>query len=117
MHHTARPERRRGGVAAIVTCGGRGAVACRGAELERAAAPAVDAVDTLGAGDLFVAAYVWADLNDLEPEDCLRWAVLYAALSVTEPTGVGGAVSGQRLREEGQARGLRLPPRLDAEKA
>jgi ribokinase len=102
----------------VVTRGADGALACAGGvRVDAEGFDVGEPLDTTGAGDLLVAAYVWADLNDLEPEDCLRWAVLYAALSVTEPTGVGGAVSGQRLREEGQARGLRLPPRLDAEKA
>ena len=37
-------------------------------------------------------------------------AVLGAALSVTEPTGVGGAVTHARLLEEGGRRGLAAPP-------
>jgi sugar/nucleoside kinase (ribokinase family) len=94
---------------AIVTCGGRGAVACRGAELERAAAPAVDAVDTLGAGDLFVAAYVWADLCGLPLAERLRWAVLYASLSVAVPTTLAGAATERVLLDEGRRRGLDRP--------
>jgi hypothetical protein len=38
----------------------------------------------------------------------LRWAVLYGSLSVTVPTGAAGAVTLERLLEEGSARGL--PP-------
>jgi hypothetical protein len=38
----------------------------------------------------------------------LRWAVLYGSLSVTVPTGAAGAVTLERLMEEGATRGL--PP-------
>ena len=42
-------------------------------------------------------------------EDRLRWAVIYATLSVTTPTAVAGAVSLQRLLEEGARAGLSAP--------
>ena len=74
-------------------------------------APAIEAtpLDTTGAGDLLVAAYIWGDLRGASPEECLSWAVLYAGLSVATPTGVGGAVSEARLLEEGAQRGLTAP--------
>jgi sugar/nucleoside kinase (ribokinase family) len=75
--------------------------------------PGMDAgpsVDPTGAEDLFAAAYAWADLRGAEVADRVRWAVLGAALSVTAPTGVGGAVSRSRLLEEGTRRGLPEPP-------
>ena len=65
-------------------------------------------VDATGAGDLFTAAYAWADLLGADPLTRMRWANLYAALSVTAPTGVGGAVTRAALLEEGARRGL--PP-------
>jgi sugar/nucleoside kinase (ribokinase family) len=67
------------------------------------------ALDTTGAGDLLVAAYIWADLRGASPEECLRWAVIYAGLSIAMPTGVGGAVGEARLLEEGAQRGLAVP--------
>ena len=75
-------------------------------------APAIEAtaLDTTGAGDLLVAAYIWGDLRGASPEECLRWAVLYAGLSIATPTGVGGAVNESRLLEEGAQRGLTAPP-------
>ncbi len=88
-------------------------------------APAIEttALDTTGAGDLLVAAYIWGDLRGASPEECLRWAVLYAGLSVATPTGVGGAVdrgAPARGRRAARAHGtplghhLRLGPRMRA---
>ena len=67
-------------------------------------------VDSTGAGDLLVAAYIWAELRGADPAECLRWAVLYAGLALTTPTGVGGAVKEAELIELGVARGLAAPP-------
>ncbi len=68
----------------------------------------METVDTTGAGDLLCAAFVWADLSGADLELALRWAVLYGSLSVTVPTGAAGAVTLERLLEEGSTRGL--PP-------
>jgi sugar/nucleoside kinase (ribokinase family) len=65
-------------------------------------------VDTTGAGDLFAAALAWADLLGADPEVAVQWANLYAGLSVGAHTGTGGAVTRERLLEEGSERGL--PP-------
>jgi len=94
----------------IVTLGEEGAMAV--VEGQSIFAPAIQAtaLDTTGAGDLLVAAYIWADLSGAAPEECLRWAVLYAGLSIATPTGVGGAATVARLLEEGAQRGLTAPP-------
>ncbi len=94
---------------AVITLGARGAVACTSSEWHACEAPAVQAVDTLGAGDLFIAAYIWADLCGLSLNDRLHWAVLYASLSVRVPTTVLGAARLQELLDEGVTRGLTLP--------
>jgi sugar/nucleoside kinase (ribokinase family) len=94
---------------AVVTMGSDGAVAAEGDTLTRVAAPRVDSVDATGAGDLFVSAYVWADLAGEPVRNRLEWASLYAALSVRAPTAFAGAVGLERLVVEGSARGLVAP--------
>jgi sugar/nucleoside kinase (ribokinase family) len=76
---------------AVVTCGADGAVAASDGELVTVPAPAVEAIDTTGAGDLFTAAYVWADLAGLPLHERLRRAAVYAALSVRAATGAASA--------------------------
>jgi sugar/nucleoside kinase (ribokinase family) len=97
----------------VVTRAAAGAIAFGGGELMSACAEPVERpVDTTGAGDLLVAAYIWADLRGAEPADRLQWAVLYATLAVTTATGVGGAVTEAELIATGAAQGLTAPPRV-----
>jgi sugar/nucleoside kinase (ribokinase family) len=96
---------------AIVTLGESGALAAGSEGIVRVGGVRVDAVDTTGAGDLFNAAYVWADHWGAPLEERLRWAVLYAALSVRVPTAVAGAVTLRALLEEGAEHGLTSPVR------
>lgn len=76
---------------AVVTLGPGGAVAAGDGELWRADAPRTEVVDPTGAGDLFIAAYIWADLGGEQAADRLAWATLYAAMSIGVPTGIAGA--------------------------
>jgi ribokinase len=95
----------------VLTLGPDGALAVVEGRLVRAQGFDVEpVVDTTGAGDLLAAAWAWAEGAGLDPEAGLRWAVLYAALSVTVPTGAAGAVARERLIEEGTRRGLPAPP-------
>jgi sugar/nucleoside kinase (ribokinase family) len=94
---------------AVVTVGAAGAMACDGGPVRRAAPPPGPVIDTLGAGDLFTAAYIWADLAGLSLQERLNWAVLFASLSVRVPTTLGGAPRLERLLEEGRTLGLVAP--------
>jgi sugar/nucleoside kinase (ribokinase family) len=97
----------------VVTRAAAGAIAFGGGKLMSARAEPVERpVDTTGAGDLLVAAYIWADLRSAEPADRLQWAVLYATLAVTTATGIGGAVREAELIAAGTAQGLTAPPRV-----
>jgi sugar/nucleoside kinase (ribokinase family) len=94
---------------AVVTMGSEGALAASGSCIERASAPRVEVVDATGAGDLFVAAYVWADVRGAPLAHRLAWACLYAGLSVRAPTALEGALGLDALLEEGRARRLPVP--------
>jgi sugar/nucleoside kinase (ribokinase family) len=103
-----------GAQAVVVTLGADGALELAGGEVVHAAAPEVDARDTTGAGDLFVAAYVFADLAGTARAERLALAGLYAGLSVRTATGVHGAPTLRELEHEARTRGLasvHSPPR------
>jgi sugar/nucleoside kinase (ribokinase family) len=78
---------------AVVTLGSGGAVAASAGEVVSVPAPRVEARDSTGAGDLFVSAYVWGDLEGLPLGERLRRAAVYAALSVRTATGAGSAAT------------------------
>ena len=74
------------GCLVIVTRGDRGVVAVEpdGACHETEAVP-VHAPDTVGAGDLFTAAWLWADLAGRPLDESLSIATSYAAWSLAAP--------------------------------
>jgi ribokinase len=93
----------------VVSLGAEGAQACANGALLRAPGVPVDAVDTTGAGDLLAAAWVWGDVVGLDVEARLNWAALYAAQSVTVPTGAAGALWRDEFVELAEERGLQPP--------
>jgi sugar/nucleoside kinase (ribokinase family) len=74
------------GCLVVVTQGQRGALAASpdGRVVEAPGLPVV-ALDTVGAGDLFTAAFIWADLADRSLEEALAVATAYAAHSLAAP--------------------------------
>ncbi len=95
----------------VVTLGARGAIAVegRGCPVTMPAVSA-DLVDATGAGDVFAATYVWADLGGLALPERLALAVLAAALAVAASSGAGGAPQRAELERHARARHLALPP-------
>ena len=95
---------------AIVTLGPRGALAVgEEGSVRVEGVPVEPVVDTTGAGDLFTAAYIWADHWGAPLEQRLRWAVLYASLSVRVATATAGALTLPALLEQGAQHGLSSP--------
>lgn len=74
----------------VVTYGKNGAACFEfGTELVRAAAPRVEAVDTVGAGDTFVAAFALRFALGESPAECLHYAVVAGALATLNPGAQG----------------------------
>ena len=74
------------GCLVIVTRGDRGVVAVEpGGRCHETEAVPVHAPDTVGAGDLFTAAWLWADLASRPLDESLAVATSYAAWSLAAP--------------------------------
>ncbi|MEO8686804.1 MAG: PfkB family carbohydrate kinase [Solirubrobacteraceae bacterium] len=96
----------------VITLGAERAIAVTGGR--HVAIPDFDTgavVDTTGDRDLLCAAYAWADLRGADEDERLSWAQLYSRLAMGVPTATGGAISEERLLEEGAKRGLSRPSR------
>ena len=99
----------------VITVDARSAVATvggRSVEVRDFAPGSV--VDTTGDRDLLCAAFAWADLRGAQPEERISWAQLYSQLAMGVPTATGGAVTEERLLEEGAKHGLARPSRARA---
>jgi len=94
----------------VVTLGPGGAICAGEHGVIRGLAPPVSAVDTNGAGDLFTAAWIWADLAGHPVEQRLHLAVTYAAESVRVPTTLAGALSLEEFRRISGATDASIPP-------
>ncbi len=66
----------------VVKRGDAGALAWADGVLHAATAPRVAVVDVIGAGDSFVAGYLAARAEALDPDDRLHWASVCAAFTV-----------------------------------
>lgn len=75
----------------VIKRGPNGAIARRGGELVTVPAPAVEVVDTTGAGDVFNAGFMTGNLAGWPLSDCVRLGCLAASVSVTRHSGSLGA--------------------------
>lgn len=68
-----------------ITYGGKGATLSRdGKQIAKASPPAVDVIDTTGAGDAFTAALTVALTRGIEPQKALQQACVVGALTTTK---------------------------------
>jgi ribokinase len=95
--------------AAVVTLGPAGAIGASGGRRFRAQSPRAEVVNPTGAGDLFAAAWIWADLRGAGVEDRLLWATLAAAHSVRHHVVTDAAVPLAALVAAGAEIGLPAP--------
>jgi sugar/nucleoside kinase (ribokinase family) len=71
----------------VIKRGEKGVLARKGRESFEAAAPKVEAVDAIGAGDSFDAGFLHQFIRGAKLEDCLRYGNLAGALSTTRQGG------------------------------
>jgi len=71
----------------VVKCGSRAAICRHGDEQWSLAPPSVPMLDDIGAGDTFDAGFIHTYLQGAPLEDCLAFANIAAAYSVTKPGG------------------------------
>jgi ribokinase len=77
-----------GGAVVVTTLGAKGAMAQRGGRVvAESAAPTVDAIDAVGAGDTFTAALVVALLDGKAIQEALEFACVAGALATTKAGG------------------------------
>lgn len=69
--------------AVVATLGGDGALLVEGGEVVEVAAPAVDVVDTTGAGDAFCGALADALVREAKLAEAVEWAVAVGAVATT----------------------------------
>ncbi|MDE3065563.1 MAG: ribokinase, partial [Acidobacteriota bacterium] len=83
----------------VLTLGARGAVhLAHGREVARSAPPPVEAVDTVGAGDVFCAAYALAVAEGSDDQSALDFAVDAGALATTAPGAQGALPTREEVR-------------------
>ena len=99
---------------AIVTLGAEGAIAASGGIVAHAEAPRQPTRALVGAGDVFAAAYVWADLAGSPLAERLALACLYATLSLRAPSVLRGALSLRELLRAAETHGVPMPPGTEA---
>ena len=80
----------------VIKLGSRGALMQVNGRIYEVASPAVDVIDTTGAGDAFDAGFIDALLDHADPEDCLRRACICGGLSTRK----AGALDALPRREE-----------------
>lgn len=95
-----------------VTDGGDGVLALLPDGLWHVPSLDIDAVDTLGAGDVWHGAFAWALTEKLDLLDAIQWANVTAALKCLKPGGSSGAPD--RREVEAALPGLPVPRRLVA---
>ncbi len=83
-----------------LTLGHRGAVLASRAGMRRLRAPEVATVSTVGAGDAFLGAMVWALAQGRDADEALAWGIAAgAATALTPGTGLCCRAAVERLRE------------------
>jgi 2-dehydro-3-deoxygluconokinase len=98
----------RGVPTGLVGCGADGAVVASGGRVERVPAPAVECIDSTGAGDALTGAFVHGLLSGMDVVEAARLGVAAGSLTVTRRGGAssipGGAEVMAIMDSAGQAR-------------
>lgn len=95
----------------VIKRGSQGAIARAGKEKFSNFPPMVDVADPVGAGDSFDAGFVHQFIRGAKIEDCLKFANVVGALSVTRPGGTEAFRDAQHREAFLRAHAVRTTPR------
>lgn len=90
--------RQAGAATAVITCGGEGTILIGPNQRLRAGVYPAPFVGGTGAGDAFDAGYIMGVLNDLPPQECLRWGSALGASCVQAVGATEGVFNGQQAQ-------------------
>jgi fructoselysine 6-kinase len=96
---------RGGAEAAVVMCGARGSVGCDGSQTFRLEADAIEPIDTCGAGDSYIAAFLGARLGGCDLEGGMRAgrAAATATCGMLSALPIDGHEAGSPVQDVSQA--------------
>ncbi len=98
-HQACIQVRDRFAMTVVLTLGGQGAVAFAPNVVLQASALPIQPMDTVGAGDAFVGAFVAAMGADRGIEDCLRWGSVAGGLTCLQPGAQDGVPDAAAIKE------------------
>ncbi len=82
----------------VISMGAKGVIAGKGEEAYHLSNASIEIVNTTGAGDAFMAGYIYGQYNRYDFLDCLRYALAGSAIAVRSPDTVSSEINEELLK-------------------